>query len=329
MFLTALVATAGCSTSTEQGEDAASDFDLAHADVNVELVSGFTSLHRDQVNHLGERDEEISEWSLHYVVTPDGFEGVVAFGTQTDGTVRYLTALDSKTRATLLIDGVAATRSAEAQQAKQSGAEADFVANTFDDVTVQWLRSELYRIIGALQDDVDAHEAGGIAPRAFTPAQICAARLAIYAASFVIPFTKVPLIGRGASLTAQFVGSFLIDAAGDAVIGQMTEAAKSSTAAAASGAALSSVLKRMSTPIRSLGGSGVGLAAGFVVGAVLGTEGDLQLLPGDRVVKQGEGTIIVHKDGTRTTIAAGGAYRLLPTVCRQALGKTTRAAGGG
>lgn len=313
----------GCAPGSDPDpDDSSSALDLANATVNEVLLAGFPSRHRDQLNFLGERDAEIADWSLHYVVTPDGFDGVVAFGREPNGTVRYLTALDSNTRVTMVLDGVAVARNDEAASAKGARGDAttEFVAKTFDEVTIQWLRSELYRMIASLEEDLAATNGGGIGPRALSSRQVCALRLAIYAASMVLPFTKVPLIGRGASLTAQFVGSFVVDAAGSAAIGQLTDAARSSAAAASSGIALASVLRPMSTPVRSLGASGAGWAASFVVGAMLGTEGDLQLLPGERVERVGDDVIIVHADGTRTRVAAGGAYRLLPVACRQAFG---------
>jgi hypothetical protein len=153
-----------------------------------------------------------------------------------------------------------------------------------------------------------------------TAGQACALRLAIYSASFVLPFTKVPLVGAGASLTGQFIGSFVLDAAGTALAGQLGEAARSTAAAAAGGLALESVLSQGPKLGRALGASGAGWAAAFVVGAVLGTDGDYQLAPGDRLERSPDGaSLIVHEDGSRTVIPTGGFRTLLPATCRQAL----------
>lgn len=315
----------GCASHEEHATDEqAQDLDLGNVELDVELVADFPAQPRAATNRVGERDEEITSWNLRYMRTKDGFEGIVAFGREgaaSTGAFRYLMALDAHNRQVLLLDGVSADRTAKAASAIGASGQADFVAETFDDVTVTWLRAELTRAVASLQDRVDAQlGATGLAPKAMSATQICALRLAIYAASFVLPFTKIPLVGRGASLSGQFVGSFLVDAAGSAMIGQVTDAARSSAAAAASGLALESVLKKGSTLVRGLGASGTGWAASFVVGAVLGADGDYQLLPGERVERDAKNaTVIVHADGSRTTIPNGAFRSLLPASCRQAL----------
>ncbi len=302
-----------------------SDLDAAlfgNAELDLEVLNRFPAKPRAEQNLCGQRDAEIRSWHVRYLRTADGFEGLVMFGSETNEVVpfaiRYLMALDARNRQVLLIDGVASERSSDAAEAIAAGSTQDFVSETFDDVTVQWLRSELYRILGDLDERLE-DTAVGLGPRTLSAAQICALRLAIYAGSFVLPFTKVPLVGKGATLTGQFVGSFLFDATGSALLGQTTEAARSAAAATASGAALASVFSRGHGLVRSFGASGVGLTASFVVGAVLGADGDYQLMPGDRVEGSGDETIIVHGDGSRTTIPKGGFRSLLPASCRQAL----------
>ena len=328
LLMGALVAgTTDCASHEDPApaDEQVQDLDLGNVELDLELVADFPATPRAAANRTGARDEEITSWNLRYMRTADGFEGIVAFGREgsaADGPVRYLMALDAHNRQMLLLDGVSAERAAKAQGAISSSTQADFVADTFDDVTVTWLRSELTRAATHLQERLDAQlGASGLAPRAMTATQICALRLAVYAASFVIPFTKIPLVGKGASLTGQFVGSFLVDAAGSALLGQVTDAARSSAAAAASGLALASVLRKGGTLVRGLGASGAGWAASFVVGAVLGADGDYQLLPGEHVEKDEAKsvTIIVHADGSRTVIPNGAFRSLLPASCRQAL----------
>lgn len=325
----ALTCTIGCSASADSdssAEDEVADAELVLTDLELDLpvLAGFPSRSREQANELGQRDLEIASWTMRYVRTRDGFEGLVAFGEQAGGELRYLMALDAPNKKLLLLDGVGSERDAEARTADQSGSEAEavFAAKTFDAVTVTWLRSELYRMVNAVEAQLDREGEGGISTQSLTAGQICALRLAIYAASTVVPFTKIPLIGKAGSLTAQFVGSFVVDAVGNAVIGNVTDAARSATAAAASGAALESVLRKGNKLVRSLGASSAGMGASFIVGAVLGADGDFQLLPGDRVEKTATATVIVHADGTRTTVLSSAASKLLPASCRQALGET-------
>lgn len=179
-----------------------------------------------------------------------------------------------------------------------------------------------------LGGELDAIEGGATASsvhlRALSATEICALRLAIYAGASIIPFTKLPLIGRGASLTGQFVGSFVVDAIGTAAIGQLTESAKSAASSVASGVALESVLRQGAKLVRSVGASGAGAAAGFIVGAVMGSDGDYVLLPGDKLEKTATETAIRHADGSKTVIPTTGAARLLPASCRQALGDARR-----
>jgi len=316
---------------SSSGDEAASaELVLADMELDLPVLEGFASRPRDAANALGERDGEIASWSLHYVRTKDGFEGLLAYGAEANGETRYLMALDAKNREMLLMDGVGESRGAAAREAEQGGrsAEASFAAETFDAVTSTWLRSELDRMLVELGGELDAVESGAgtasVRIRALSATEICALRLAIYAGSTIIPFTKLPLVGRGASLTAQFVGSFVVDAVGTAAIGQLTEAAKSAAASAASGIALESVLRQGQRLVRSVGASGAGAAAGFIVGAVLGSDGDYVLLPGDKLEKSATETAIRHADGSRTVIPTTGAARLLPASCRQALGDARR-----
>ncbi len=330
-FAALVAALPGCATSQAQdsddAHDQAQDLDLANITLDVELVSSFPAQPRAQVNRTGTRDASITSWNLRYMRTRDGFEGIVAFGREGDSEalpVRYLMALDANHRQFLMVDGVASERAAKARDAIATDREADFAAETFDDVTVAWLRAEMYRAVAQLQERADAaagpRAGADLAPRAMTAGQACALRLAIYAASFVLPFTKVPLVGAGASLTGQFIGSFVLDAAGTALAGQLGEAARSTAAAAAGGLALESVLSQGPKLGRALGASGAGWAAAFAVGAVLGTDGDYQLAPGDRLERSPDGaSVIVHQDGSRTLIPTGGFRTLLPATCRQAL----------
>ncbi len=327
----ALALTSGCSAAADADSDsedevANAELVLADRELDLPILAGFPSRSRDQANAIGERDLEIASWTMRYVRTRDGFEGLVAFGEQAGGELRYLMAVDAPNKKLLLLDGVGSERDAEARSADQSGAgaEAVFAAKTFDDVTVAWLRSELYRMVNALEAQLEreGEGEGGISTQSLTAGQICGLRLAIYAASTVIPFTKIPLIGKAGSLTTQFVGSFVVDAVGNAVIGNVTDAARSATAAAASGAALESVLRKGGKLVRSLGASSAGMGASFIVGAVLGADGDFQLVPGDRVEKTATATVIVHADGSRTTVLSSAASKLLPASCRQALGET-------
>lgn len=323
-----VASTASCAappTSGEHLDEQAQDLDLGDVELDVELVADFPAEPRGAANRASRRDDDIKAWNLRYMRTRDGFEGIVAFGREGAsgaGALRYLMALDARNRQVLLLDGVAAERAAKAEAAIAGDTEKAFVAETFDDVTVAWLRAELTRAVGHLQERLDARtSAVGLAPKSMTATQICTLRLAIYAASFVLPFTKLPVVGRGASLTGQFVGSFLVDAAGTALLGQVTDAARSSAAAVASGIALESVLRKGGTLVRGLGASGVGWTASFVVGAVLGADGDYQLLPGERLERDDarDATVIVHVDGSRTVIPKGAFRSLLPASCRQAL----------
>lgn len=306
-------------------DDTSAELVLTDLELDLSVLEGFPSRARESANALGERDAEIGSWSLHYVRTKDGFEGLLAYGAEANGETRYIMALDAKNKAMLLLDGVGQERAAEARSAEEggAGAQATFAAETFDAVTSSWLRSELDRMLDTLGTELDAVEAGAstasVHVRALSATQICALRLAIYAGASIIPFTKLPLIGRGASLTGQFVGSFVIDAVGTAAIGQLTESAKSAAASAASGIALESVLRQGAKLVRSVGASGAGAAAGFVVGAVLGSDGDYVLLPGDKLEKTATETAIRHADGSRTVIPTTGAARFLPASCRQAL----------
>lgn len=323
----------GGAPATDEGtepEDTSAELVLADLELDLPVLEGFASRPRDAANALGERDAEIGAWSLHYVRTKDGFEGLLAYGTEASGETRYIMALDAKNKAMLLLDGVGQERADEARTAEANGpgAEASFAAQSFDAVTSSWLRSELDRMLTELGGELDAIEGGATASsvhlRALSATEICALRLAIYAGASIIPFTKLPLIGRGASLTGQFVGSFVVDAIGTAAIGQLTESAKSAASSVASGVALESVLRQGAKLVRSVGASGAGAAAGFIVGAVMGSDGDYVLLPGDKLEKTATETAIRHADGSKTVIPTTGAARLLPASCRQALGDARR-----
>lgn len=209
LALIAVAFAAGCSSATNElgsTEEDSAELTLADLELDLPVLAAFPSRARDQANALGEQDLEIASWTLRYIRTRDGFEGLVAYGEQAGGELRYLMALDSQNKKLLLLDGVDSERDAEARTADTAGREAEavFAAKTFDDVTVTWLRSELYRMLDAVEGQLE-HEGEGLTTQSLTATQICALRLAIYAASAVIPFTKLPLVGKGASLTGQFL----------------------------------------------------------------------------------------------------------------------------
>lgn len=324
----ALAMVSGCSASesTGAGDESQDDAELvlANLEVDIPVLSNFPSKARSQDNALGERDLEIASWSLDFIRTQDGFEGLIAYGQERDGTNRYFTAIDVETKTVTLFDGVAAARATSAKAADQAGslAETEFVAASFDPVTVAWLKSELYRMLDSVETELD-RQGAGVQTMALSATQMCALRAAIFVGSSVVPFTKVPLVGRGAGLAAQYLGSFLVEAAGDALIGDLTAAAQASTGGVVAATGIKTVLKKAAPIVLHLGASGGGEAAAFVVGAVLGAGGDFQLLSGDVVEQTPDATIIHHIDGTKTVMPKGSMARFLPATCRQAFADHT------
>lgn len=215
--------------------------------------------------------DDVRTWSMFYVHTKDGFDGILTMGIDGAGQVRHLViadGADAQRRVVML----RAIPDAESTAAESPSFQRGTFGGGLDEATTRWVQSELVRMHDALAAELGGN---GIATRSGTSDGVkCGLRIATWLAANVGGAFLGPVGYVAASAGEEALWAY-IDASGSAS-DRATAAGSAGASSAASNAGFSGVVTALRAATRSsnrilvgVGRAGLGVGGAAMVGLVV------------------------------------------------------------